>query len=31
MTGRSWTVPTLANGKLFVRNLEKAVCLDVKP
>jgi outer membrane protein assembly factor BamB len=31
MTGRSWTIPTLANGKLFVRNLEKAVCLDVKP
>jgi outer membrane protein assembly factor BamB len=31
LTGRSWTVPTLANGKLYVRNLEKAVCLDVKP
>ncbi len=29
MKGRSWTVPTLANGRLYVRNLKKAVCLDL--
>jgi len=29
LSGRCWTIPTLANGKLFVRNLEKAVCIDL--
>jgi len=27
--GKSWTVPTLADGKLFVRNEEEMVCLKV--
>ena len=27
---RCWTVPTLSNGRLFVRNLEKMVCLDLQ-
>lgn len=27
---RCWTIPLLANGKLYARNLEKAVCLDLK-
>ncbi|MGE3181350.1 MAG: PQQ-binding-like beta-propeller repeat protein [Phycisphaerae bacterium] len=26
---RCWTVPVLANGKLYVRNLTKVVCLDL--
>ena len=29
LSGRCWTVPTLANGKLYVRNLEEIVCLDM--
>ena len=29
LTGRCWTVPTLCNGKLFVRDLERLVCLDL--
>jgi outer membrane protein assembly factor BamB len=28
--GKSWTVPILAGGKLFVRNEEELVCLKVK-
>jgi outer membrane protein assembly factor BamB len=31
LTGRCWTLPTLCNGKLYLRNLEKAVCLDLSP
>ncbi|MHC4676798.1 MAG: PQQ-binding-like beta-propeller repeat protein [Planctomycetota bacterium] len=27
--GRSWTVPTLANGRLYIRNLREIVCLDI--
>ena len=29
LTGRCWTVPTLHNGRLYVRNLEKLVCLGL--
>jgi len=29
LKGRCWTIPTLCNGKLYARNLEKAVCLDL--
>lgn len=29
LSGRCWTVPALANGKLYVRNLEEIVCLDM--
>jgi outer membrane protein assembly factor BamB len=31
LTGRCWTVPTIYNNKLYVRNLKKAVCLDLSP
>lgn len=27
--GRCWTVPTLVDGKLYVRSLKEAACLDV--
>lgn len=30
LTGRSWTAPTLADGRLYVRNLEEMVCLDLR-
>jgi len=26
---RSWTIPTLANGRLYARNLKEAICLDL--
>jgi outer membrane protein assembly factor BamB len=29
LSGRCWTVPTLHNGRLYVRNLEKLVCLEL--
>ena len=29
LNGLCWTVPTLANGKLYVRNEEEMVCLDM--
>ncbi|NIR50192.1 PQQ-binding-like beta-propeller repeat protein [candidate division KSB1 bacterium] len=28
--GRCWTMPTLANGKLYVRNQKEMLCLDVR-
>lgn len=28
LSGRCWTVPTLSGGRLYVRNLEKLVCLE---
>lgn len=28
--GKSWTVPTVAGGKLFLRNEEELVCLNLK-
>ncbi len=31
LPGRTWTVPTLAEGKLFLRNEEELVCLKLKP
>ena len=30
LTGRCWTIPALANGKLYVRNMSELVCYDVK-
>ncbi|MEE8137765.1 MAG: PQQ-binding-like beta-propeller repeat protein [Thermoanaerobaculia bacterium] len=30
LRGKCWTVPTLANGRLFVRNEKEIVALDVK-
>ena len=29
--GKTWTVPTVAGGKLFLRNEEELVCLNLKP
>jgi len=29
LSGRCWTVPTIHNGRLYVRNLEKLVCLEL--
>jgi hypothetical protein len=28
---RTWTVPTLSGGRLFVRNEKELVCLGLKP
>jgi hypothetical protein len=28
--GDTWALPVLANGKIYVRNLDQLVCLDVK-
>lgn len=30
LTGRCWTVPSLFDGKLFLRNHEEVLCLDLK-
>jgi outer membrane protein assembly factor BamB len=30
MEGRSWTAPTLANGRLYVRDLDELVSLDIR-
>ena len=30
LQGKCWTMPTLVNGKLFVRNQKEMVCLDLK-
>jgi outer membrane protein assembly factor BamB len=29
LKGKSWTMPTLANGKLYLRNQSEMVCLDL--
>lgn len=29
--GRTWTVPTLAGGRLFLRNDQELICLSLKP
>jgi outer membrane protein assembly factor BamB len=29
--GRNWVLPTLSGGRLFVRNAEEAVCLNLRP
>ncbi len=31
LDGRTWIVPTLSNGRLFVRSAEELVCLNLKP
>ncbi len=31
LSGRCWTVPVLHRSRLYARNLEKAVCYDLKP
>ncbi|UCD28504.1 MAG: PQQ-binding-like beta-propeller repeat protein [Planctomycetota bacterium] len=31
LSGRCWTVPMLYEGKLYLRNLKKAICLDLRP
>jgi len=28
--GKCWTVPVLANGRLYVRDEEKIVCYDLR-
>ena len=28
--GRSWTMPTLAGGRLYLRNQEEIVCVDMR-
>ena len=30
LDGRCWTVPVLQNGRLYVRNLERVVCIDLR-
>ncbi len=30
LSGRCWTIPTLSEGRLFVRNLKKAACIDLR-
>jgi outer membrane protein assembly factor BamB len=30
LSGRCWTVPVLHEGRLYARNLEKVVCLDLR-
>jgi hypothetical protein len=29
--GKTWTVPTVAGGRLYARNDEEIVCLDLRP
>ncbi len=29
LSGKCWTIPTLANGKLYLRNQKDMVCLDI--
>lgn len=31
LDGRCWTVPVLNNGRLYARNFEKVVCIDLRP
>jgi outer membrane protein assembly factor BamB len=31
LSGRCWTVPTVANGKLYARDLERLVCFQLAP
>jgi outer membrane protein assembly factor BamB len=30
LEGRNWTSPTLAGGRLYLRNQEKIVCIDMR-
>jgi outer membrane protein assembly factor BamB len=29
LSGKCWTPPTLANGKIFVRDMHRIICMDV--
>ena len=31
LSGLCWTVPTISNGRLYVRNLTHVVCIDLRP
>jgi outer membrane protein assembly factor BamB len=31
LDGRCWTVPTVCNGRLYARNLERMICLNLRP
>ena len=31
LTGRTWVVPTLSRGRLFLRNDREVVCLNLNP
>jgi outer membrane protein assembly factor BamB len=31
VTGKCWSTPTVANGRIFVRSTKEAVCLDAAP
>jgi hypothetical protein len=31
LSGRCWTVSVLSDGKLYVRNLTRVACFDLKP
>ena len=30
VTGKCWSSPTVANGRIYVRSTKEAVCLDVR-
>lgn len=30
LEGKCWTAPVVANGRLYARNMEKAVCIDLR-
>ncbi|HQV33711.1 MAG TPA: alcohol dehydrogenase, partial [Calditrichia bacterium] len=30
LSGRCWTVPTLLNGRLYLRDMNQMVCLDLR-
>ena len=31
LDGKTWTIPTLSDGRLYVRNEKELVCLNFKP
>ena len=30
LEGRCWTVPVLSGGRLYARNMEKVICIDLR-